>query len=260
MWDTLLITESPPYLTITIHRPDHRNSISLQSLREIQQVLDEAESNPACRFVILQGENNLFCTGMDFEELTQESTISQNVDASADYMALLKHFTTTSKIIISLLDGQVLAGGMGIVAASDLVISTSRTQFGLSEALWGLLPACVTPFLIRRIGFRSAYFMTLTTQTIMAQEAHRMGLVDELTDDLNDSLRRIALRLNRIQEETIQDLKAYFRKMWIITEEMEATAVAEISRLVKKPQVLTNIKNFVDYQQLPWENSSKESS
>jgi polyketide biosynthesis enoyl-CoA hydratase PksH len=222
-------------------------------------MFDRVEGDRSYRFIVLQGENNFFCTGMDFSEQvqrSQEHLLLEN-DFSAGYMNLLKRFTSTSKIIVSLLDGQVLAGGVGLVAASDIVISTSRTQFGLSEALWGLLPACVTPFLIRRVGFQKAYFMTLTTQNFTAAEAHQIGLVDELTNNLNDSLRRFTLRLNRVQEETIKDLKAYFRKMWIVTEAMENEAVAEINRLIKKPQVQANIKNFVEHQQLPWENSAQ---
>jgi polyketide biosynthesis enoyl-CoA hydratase PksH len=258
MYEALLINESPSYLTVTLHRPKQLNRLNLQLLKEIHHVLDQAESNPDCRFVVLQGENNVFCTGMDFEEQVQQNEAQQDINFAQLYMDLLKRFTTTSKVIISLLDDQVFAGGVGLVAASDLVISTSRSQFCLSEALWGLLPACVTPFLIRRIGFQKAYFMTLTTQAITASEAHKISLIDELTDNLDDSLRRIALRLNRIEEETIQDLKAYFRKIWIITEAMENEAVTEISRLIKKPQVQANIKNFAKHGRLPWESSAKQ--
>ena len=99
--------------------------------------------------------------------------------------------------------------------------------------------------------------MTLTTQSIPASEAHRIGLIDELTDSIDDSLRRMALRLKRIQEETVKDLKAYYQKMWIITEEMQAGAVSEIHRLINKPGAQANIKNFVEHQRFPWENVKK---
>lgn len=152
------------------------------------------------------------------------------------------------------MDGKVLAGGVGFIAASDFVIGTSNTQIGLSEALWGLLPACVTPFLIRRIGFQKAYHLTLTTQTINAAEAEKIGLLDTLTDKPEESLKQLQLRLRRIAAETVGDLKSYFRKMWIITEAMEATAVAELNRLMAKPQVRKNIQNFLDHQQFPWDS------
>jgi polyketide biosynthesis enoyl-CoA hydratase PksH len=259
MFDTLLVSETSHSFIITIHRPQHRNSINSVLLKELHQIFDKAEQNPACRFIILQGENGFFCTGMDFQEITKQNTQQSSADVNSDdYMKLLKRFSSSSKIVISLLDGQVLAGGVGIVAASDIVISTDKTQFGLSEALWGLLPACVLPFLIRRIGFQKAYYLTLTTQSINSRDAHATGLIDELTENPNDSLRKLLLRLTRVQAETVKDLKAYFRKLWIINEEMEKTAVAEITRLIEKPQVQNNIKNFIEKQQFPWESSNKE--
>jgi len=255
---TLLVNKINAAWILTLHRPDNRNSINETLLKEIHFVLDQAEQDTSCRCLVFQGENGIFCTGMDFQEVAQPVSGNKENFDSEEYMRILKRFTMTSKIIIVLLDGQVLAGGVGIVAASDIAISTSHTQFGLSEALWGLLPACVLPFLIRRIGFQKSYFMTLTTQTINATEAKTIGLIDELSDNLNDSLRRLLLRLNRIQEETVKDLKTYFRKLWIINETMEQTAVQEITRLANKPNVQANIKNFVEKQQFPWETTYKE--
>lgn len=248
-FETLNVTQTENMFTITLHRPQHRNSINARLLQEMQQVLDMAEQDAQCRFVLLQGENSIFCTGMDFQELMQTDI---NNTFALNYMSLLKRFTTTSKIIIATLDGQVLAGGVGLAVASDLIISTPKTQFSLSEALWGLLPACVMPFLIRRIGFQKSYYLTLTTKIIQADEALSMGLIDEMTDDVEDTLRRLLIRLTRVSQETVGDLKAYFRKMWIITEEMEAIAVNELNRLTASTKVQTNISNFMTHQQFPW--------
>ena len=253
--ETLLIEKAPHGLTVTLHRPEQHNSINAQLILDLHNLLDLAERDPMCRCIVLKGENGFFCTGMDFNEVIQKHSLSTESPLfSEKYMELLKRFTTTPKIIISLVEGQVLAGGVGIVAASDLVIGGLQAQFSLSEALWGLLPACVTPFLIRRIGFQKAFFMTLTTETLNATEAHRIGLIDKLSEQPNETLRQITLRLKRIHEETIQDLKTYFRKMWIITEAMEVEAISELDRLMKKPQVRVNIKNFIENQQFPWEN------
>src|SRR5687768_3626963 len=126
-YETLLVQEEAlQSVRVTLHRPRHRNSINEQLFIDLHAVIDKAEQNPACRFIILQGENNIFCTGMDFQEMTQKNPSASTTDFSAEYMVLLKRFTTTSKIIMVLLDGQVLAGGVGIVAASDFVLSTSR--------------------------------------------------------------------------------------------------------------------------------------
>lgn len=253
-YGTIKITKIKQGTLVTLNRPEHRNTIIMQLIEEVHDLLDRLEEDSSCRVVVFQGENGVFCTGMDFQELIFGQSPDTQKIFSSGYMSLIKRFTTSSKVIISLLDGEVLAGGVGIVAASDIVISTKNTNFCLSEPLWGLLPACVIPFLIRRVGFQKTYYMTLTTRSIHAEQAYEMGLIDELTDNLGDNLRCLLLRFNRISEETIFDLKAYFRKMWLLTEDMENTAVQEITRLMGKTKVREDIKCFLEQQKFPWES------
>ncbi len=222
------------------------------TLQGLHRALDEAEADAACRLIVLTGRQNFFCTGMDFEEAARGKAVTETIEGQ-DYMSLLKHFVSSPKIIISKVEGSVLAGGMGLVAASDLVVATPESRFGLPEALWGLLPANVMPFLIRRVGFQHAYRLTLTTETITAEEVWRIGLVDTLSDKPDDDIRRYLLRLGRLDEQTILEAKAYFQKMWLLTEEMEQTAVVELNRLVNTERVQRNIKNYVEYQKFPWE-------
>lgn len=251
--DAVLITQSNPRVwTLTMNRPEKRNSLNQALMEGLHRGLTEAEADSACRLVILTGRQNFFCTGMDFEEAAQGVAITE-VGEGQLYMALLKRLASSPKIIISKVEGTVLAGGMGLVAASDLVVATPASRFGLPEALWGLLPANVTPFLIRRVGFQAAYRMTLTTETITAEEAWRLGLVDTVSDQPDDDIRRYLLRLGRLDEQTIREAKAYFQKMWFLTEAMEQTAIAELNRLVRTERVQQNIKNYVEYQKFPWE-------
>ncbi len=248
--NVVLITKSNPRVwTLTMNRPEKRNSFNQELMQGLSRALDEAEANADCRLIVLTGRQNFFCTGMDFEEVALGKT-----GEGQDYIKLLKRFASSPKIIISRVEGSVLAGGMGLVAASDLVVATPESRFGLPEALWGLLPANVMPFLIRRVGFQHAYRLTLTTETVTAEEAWRIGLVDTLSDKPADNIRRYLLRLGRLDEQTIVDAKAYFQKMWILSEEMEQTAVAELNRLVNTERVQKNIKNYVEFQKFPWES------
>jgi polyketide biosynthesis enoyl-CoA hydratase PksH len=132
-------------------------------------------------------------------------------------------------------------------------VATSASSFALPEALWGLLPANVMPFLIRRVGFQPAYRLTLTTETIPAQEAWRIGLVDTLSDKPDDEIRRYLIRLGRLDEQTILEAKAYFQKMWLLNAAMEQHAIAELSRLMQTERVQTNIRNYAEHQKFPWE-------
>jgi polyketide biosynthesis enoyl-CoA hydratase PksH len=253
-FETIICQELPRQLKVRISRPDRGHSINSTLIRELGTALDLAEQLPSCRTVVLDGAPGLFCTGMDFQEAAGASEVetSETVRIS-EYMLLLKRFTLSSKVIVSRLDGKVIAGGVGLVAASDLVLSTERTELSLSEALWGLLPCCVIPFLIRRVGFQKAYSMTLTTKPISAQEALAIHLVDELTDHLDEALRKLTLRLNLLDEKVIVDMKRYFQKMGGITPEVEQAAIAEFGRLAVQPHVQENIANYVTRGIFPWE-------
>lgn len=235
---------------VTFNRPAKRNSLSTPLLERFHQVLDEVGEDEDIRTIIIRGQGGVFCTGMDLEEFQSGEQMSP---AENPYMALLKRFASMDRIVISVVEGTVMAGGVGIVAASDLVYADSKATFSLSEALWGLLPAMVTPFLIRRVGFQSAYRLTLTTATIGAQEAKQIHLVDEVGDDISSRLQGALRRLGRVHPDTIKELKSYFREMWIIDERMEEYAVAELARLSKEPRIIENITNFVNRGVVPWE-------
>jgi polyketide biosynthesis enoyl-CoA hydratase PksH len=249
---TLQLVRTPRSSTIIINRPDNQNAINGLLLEEMHCALDLLESDSGCRLVVLEGQPGVFCTGMDFSEVAADDADAADAEKAQVFMKLLRRMSLCSKIIIAKVDGKVTAGGVGLVAASDFALATPRSQFSLSEALWGLLPACVVPYLIRRIGFQPAYWMTLSTLNFSAAEAAGFRLVDEVSENPDEAIRRLLLRLGRLDERTICDLKSYFRKMWIVNEEMEQVAVKEITRLVTEPRVRDNIREFVEHQRFPW--------
>ena len=89
------------------------------------------------------------------------------------------------KLVIVAIDGEVLAGGMGLVLAADIVIATKRSTFGLSEVLFGLIPAYILPFLLERVSLKKARFLILTSKTFDAKEAYALGIVDEVFEEGN---------------------------------------------------------------------------
>lgn len=239
---------------LTFDRPDRRNTLTQQTLNELAHALDTLEHDAECRIVVLRGRDGFFCTGMDFAEMA-ERVGQDGPQGTGDvhYMDVLRRMASSGKVIVSAVDGQVMAGGVGLLAASDLVIATPASRFSLPEALWGLLPACVLPLLIRRIGFQAAYRMTLTTETWDTDQAKSAGLVDDVVPDLDEAIRRASVRLTRLDPETIRRMKAYFRKMWYLSNAMEDMAIAEIDALVHDPHVQDNIRQFVQHQKFPWD-------
>ncbi len=250
---TLLAEENQGIINVIFNRPNANNSINTEMLAEINMVLDYAEKSPNNKLIVLQGSDKFFCTGMDFKEFSQVADEHQD-DKHADlYMQTIRRFSLIPKIVVTKVEGQVTAGGVGFVAASDYVIATEHAQFSLSEALWGLLPAMVLPYLIRRVGFQKAYSMTLTTQVVTAEEAYSAHLVDNLTNNPDQAIHRLWLRLRIINETTLKHMKEYFRKLWIINNSVEEEAVKVISALLSDSKTKENITNFVNLNKFPWE-------
>jgi polyketide biosynthesis enoyl-CoA hydratase PksH len=240
-------------MTVKINRPDAKNSIHTPLIEELLMVMTEAELHHEIKVVVLEGSADYFCTGMDFYAVSEGASEALMNDDPNKYYELLKRISLSSKIIISKVEGKVNAGGVGLVAASDIVIADKNVTFGLSEALFGLIPACVMPFLIRRIGYQKALWLTLITQGVSANRAFQLGLVDELTDNVNDTLRINLLRLTKLETETIKDLKDYMSKLWIINNETQNIAVGKIKSLINSDKVQFNIRNFVKNGKFPWD-------
>lgn len=238
---SLLVSRKGAIVAATIHRPDRRNSIDEELLRELSQLLDDAESEDGVRVVVIEGENGLFCSGMDLED-------ASGGPAADRFMQLLSRLASVPLITVAKVDGSALGGGVGIAAACDLVVATPRSQFGLPEALWGMLPCCVLPYLIRRTGVQPAYRMALTTRNITASEGLAIHLVDEVSETPDEAIRQLVLRSTRIDPSTIADLKRFVRTNWIIDDSCEQDAVREITRLAALESVRERIESFRKHQ------------
>jgi polyketide biosynthesis enoyl-CoA hydratase PksH len=252
-FETLEVSSDAGVLTVAIDRVPQQNAINGTLMAELHAVLDEAERLPGCRQVVIRGAAGVFCTGMDFADATG-SPQSVAERGGAEFLGLLKRLTTVPLVVVSVVDGRATGGGVGIAAASDFVVATPRAVFSLPEALWGLLPCCVLPFLIRRVGFQPAYSMSLSTLPVTAEQAHRIHLADELAAEPEQFLRRLRQRVSKLDGATIAAMKRYQRDLWFLSAETERAAVAQFTQLMSSPQVRERISGFVTAQVFPWES------
>lgn len=255
-YDTILVTTHGQALIVTLNRPSQQNALTDLMLRELHAALDSAERSPACRIFVMQGTNGVFCAGMDIEDAAASDRMrgSDATPRGAFFFNLLRRFTITPRVVVSLVDGRVTGGGVGVVAASDFVFATERAQFGLPEALWGLLPCAIAPFLLRRVGFQLPYTMALSTLPVSAHKAERLGLIDEISGDPNIPLQRLASRVTKLEEATIAAAKRYFTQLFPISEKVEAEALSEFDNLFSSASVQQAIAKFTGaHRSWPWE-------
>ncbi|MER7234253.1 enoyl-CoA hydratase-related protein [Streptomyces olivaceus] len=256
----LRVIRESAVLRVTLTRPERQNSIDADVLDELGKALDQAESDPSCAVLVLEGADGVFCSGLDFGAAADELADGGTGMAAGGeaFLALMRRFTTAPVVVVACVDGRATGGGVGLAAASDFVLATERSTFSLPEALWGLVPCCVLPFVIRRTGLQKAYGMALGTRPVAAGDAERWGLVDEVCADPDRAVRRLLVRLTRIDPVTVGELKRYARAMWFATEETEEYALREFTRLMSSPVARQRVESLTTAQRLPWEARRQE--
>jgi len=234
-------------LHVVLCNPEAGNPLNRGLIDALHAVIDSVEQDAGISLIVLAAQGAVFCDGMDFTEaLATAGNPEQELHwAVRRFHDLLDRMTRLPVIVAALIEGRVNAGGMGLVAACDLVLASETADFGLSEVLFGLLPATVTPFLVRRMGFQSVYRMALTAQRINAGQALACGLVDEITAQPTDSLRRLRIRADRLQRPAVARIKTFYADFAAIGPESAQRAERALAALLSDGQVAVNIKTLL---------------
>ncbi|MEN8673364.1 enoyl-CoA hydratase family protein [Nocardioides sp.] len=161
--------------TVTLDSPHNRNALSRQLVTELAERLEEAEADPGVLVVVLQSADRVFCSGADLSEASGGS-MAQGTRAIVD---LQRFIVAMSKPVVGRVAGPVRAGGIGLVAACDIVVAADEASFALTEVKLGLTPAVISLTVLPRLSSRDAAYTFLTGETFGGAEAARMGLVTE---------------------------------------------------------------------------------
>jgi len=181
MYDTLLLDNTGQIATITLNRPEKRNSISAQMISELQTVLDEIERSHA-RVGIITGAGKAFCAGMDLDMLADiaKQSPTENQEDSRRIARMFRRIWSYTKPLIAAVNGPALAGGCGIATLCDFTLAAPEAKFGYTEVRIGFLPAIVSVFLTRQIGEKRARDLLLTGRIFEPAEAKELGLANEI--------------------------------------------------------------------------------
>jgi len=197
-YKTLRLSNDASIATITLSRPEKRNAISYELIEELLGALDELAHSSAL-VLILTGEGKAFCSGMDLENLkvlTGRSS-DKNLKDSETMAQLFRALYDFPRPTIAAVNGAAIAGGCGLATLCDFTLAVPEAKFGYTEVRIGFVPAVVSTFLLRQIGEKRARDLLLTGRIIDADEAYRIGLVNEIVsaEDLMARARALAVQL-----------------------------------------------------------------
>ena len=197
--------------TVTINRPEVRNAFNDEVITELTAVFVELAKRDEVRCVVLAGAGAAFCAGADLNWMKRIAgyTREENVADATGLARMLDLVFRCPKPTIARVQGDVYAGGTGLVAACDMAVSVDTANYCLSEVKLGLIPATISPYVIRAMGTRAAHRYFLTAERFSAAEAHRIGLVHEVVkaDELDAKVGELSKALVQAGPQAVKACK-----------------------------------------------------
>ena len=198
--------------TLTLDRTKALNAFDRGQVEAFNGVLDGLKVQTGLRALVVRGAGKVFCAGADVRYLRDMGAGSweQNLADSKDYAGMSKRMRLLPVPVISCVQGGAYGGGIGVVAASDIVISEQNAKFAVTEGRFGFTASIMMPYLLPRIGIRQARRWCLSSEMMSASEASRIGLVDQVVQEgaLDDALAMIINDVLRNGPVGVQETKS----------------------------------------------------
>ena len=202
---------------LILNRPEKRNALNSELILELEAKLAAYEEGQEPRVLIISGEGNAFCSGLDLEELQKISrkSFAESLQDARQYAQLLKRIYLHPKPVIAAVNGPAIAGGCGVASVCDMTLAASTARFGYTEARIGFVPVVVSYFLVRIIGEKRARELLLTARLVDAAEARGLGLVNEVVEiaDLRSRVREVAKQLSANSPQSLRVTKSLLARL-----------------------------------------------
>jgi len=253
---TLTLIKDGPVATLTLNRPDKRNAISYDLIEELHHALDEVHKSES-HILILTGAGSAFCSGMDLDNLREitRHTEEENLADSGRLAHMFRVLYDFPKVTIAAVNGVALAGGCGLATLCDFTLAAREAKFGYTEVRIGFVPAIVSTFLLRQVGEKHARDLLLTGRIISAEEAFRLGLVNEVVsgENLMDRARELATTLVANSPASLLATKRLLRTYsHLELDHQIAAAVDENARIRTTHDFREGISAFLEKRKPSW--------
>jgi methylglutaconyl-CoA hydratase len=255
----LTITEPSRYVAqITMSRPDVRNAFNDEVIAELTQAFTQFGARDDVRCIVLAAEGTAFCAGADLHWMRKMADYSrdENLADAAKLAEMLRVIYECPKPTVVRVQGDVYAGAMGLVAACDVAVSSDTAQYCVSEVKLGLIPATISPYVIRAMGARAAHRYFLTAERFSAADALRIGFVHEVvsTDQLDTKVADITTALCNASPNAVKVCKKLLQDVAgkEISQPLIAQTVAGIADIRASPEGKEGVSSFLQKRKPSW--------
>src|SRR5436189_5556031 len=178
-------------LRVTLAKPERRNAFDAELIAELHEAFSDVGD---ARVVVLAGDGESFCAGADVEwqRSSIDLSVEENVDDALRLYRMLDAVDSCPAPVVARVQGYALGGGSGLVACADVVVAAPDATFGFTEVRLGIIPAVISPFVFAKIGTGAARRFFLTGERFDAATALRIGLVQEVAENIDEAVDRFA--------------------------------------------------------------------
>ncbi|HEY2615209.1 MAG TPA: enoyl-CoA hydratase/isomerase family protein [Chthoniobacterales bacterium] len=210
----VLVEKQSPQITIlTLNRPDRRNALTIELMKELTAAVESATADKMQRVLILRGAGSAFCAGLDLKETAE----MEKAHPSAEMVAKTLIALSQSRLItIAMVHGAAVAGGAGIMSACDFVVAAEGTKIGYPEVRRGLVAGLVMTFLRRQLRERDLRELVLGSEMIDAARAKEIGLVNRVVapNELETETQKIAASILQGAPNALTKSKELIEELW----------------------------------------------
>ena len=257
-YQTLTVDITDKVATVTLNRPDVRNSFNEQTINELSKVFHQIGRNEDVRAIVLAANGPAFCAGADLNWMKKMAGYSHE-ENEADAMQLAQMLRTIylcPKPVVAKVQGDCYAGGMGLVAACDIAVAVQEANFCLSEVKLGLIPATISPYVIKAMGENAARRYFLTAERFTAQEAHRIGFVHEVVaaDALDAKVAEVLKALVTNSPNAVKEAKVLVREVAhrFVDDALLADTAVRIAHIRASGEGREGVQSFLEKRKPDW--------
>lgn len=248
-----------PAAWLWLNRPEARNALNGEIQDLLLKALEELEDQKSVRVLVLAGRGAAFCAGGDLSRMEQAAKMSRarSKAEAGRFARLLLRMHAYPKPLIARVHGPAYAGGMGLVAACDLVVAAEEAEFCLPEVRIGLVPAMISPYLVRAMGEQQARRYMLTGERLSAREAHRIGFVHECVPaaELDARVEKLAHQLAQAGPQALARSKKLLAKVGKapISPAVAAATAAVLAEARAGEEAREGIRSFLEKRRPDWQ-------
>lgn len=256
---TIIFEKEKNIARITLNRPDVHNAFNAQMIADLNTAFEDLENSSNVDVVIISGNGASFSAGADLEWMKLAATFNyeKNVKDAMMLSNMLNSFYSLKQLTVVCAKGAIMGGGVGLVSCADVAIADQDSKFAFSEVKLGLIPATISPFVIKAIGARQSKRYFQTGEIFDAEKALQIGLVHETStsiDDLDEMLETMLYCINKNAPTAMKEAKKLVLdyQSSTISDDLRGDTAIRIAKVRSSMEAIEGLTAFLDKRDPDW--------